>query len=69
MGDTVKIEIKDNIALITLNRPEALNAMSKEWVEDIHLAIDAIEQSGDVRVAIITGAGRAFCAEIGRAHV
>ncbi|MBT7044082.1 MAG: 2-(1,2-epoxy-1,2-dihydrophenyl)acetyl-CoA isomerase [Gammaproteobacteria bacterium] len=62
MGDTVKIEIKDNIALITLNRPEALNAMSKEWVEDIHLAIDAIEQSGDVRVAIITGAGRAFCA-------
>lgn len=51
----------DNIAFITLNRPEKLNAMSYELAFDLHRELMAVEQDDDVRVVILTGAGpRAF---------
>ena len=62
MGDTISLEIQNNLALITMNRPEALNTISVEWVNDFHLVLNKIEASGQVRTAILTGAGRAFCA-------
>jgi enoyl-CoA hydratase/carnithine racemase len=63
MSDPVLFEVKDAIALITLNRPERLNALSYELIDHLMAALDAIEVDGSVRAAILTGAGeRAFSA-------
>lgn len=52
----------DGVTLLTLNRPERLNALSYELVTDLHAAIDAIRADHECRVVVITGAGRGFCA-------
>jgi len=54
--------ITDSIATITLNRPEKLNAFTGTMREDLLDALRACEEDADVRVVVITGAGRAFCA-------
>ena len=52
----------DHIVLITLNRPEALNAINRQLKQELTDAIQRYDQDDTARVAIITGAGRAFCA-------
>src|SRR5688572_21555690 len=52
----------DSIATITLNRPDKLNAFTGTMREDLLDALRACEHDADVRVVVITGAGRAFCA-------
>lgn len=52
---------RPDIAVLTLNRPEKLNALSYELVEDLHAAVEAIGNNGDCRVVVLTGAGRGFC--------
>jgi enoyl-CoA hydratase len=52
---------RPEIAVITLNRPEKLNALSADLVESLHGAIDEIAASPDCRVVVLTGAGRGFC--------
>jgi len=60
---TVRREvIREGITLLTLDRPERLNAMSRELVHDLHEALEAVEEDRECRVAILTGAGRGFCA-------
>jgi enoyl-CoA hydratase/carnithine racemase len=49
-------------ALITLNRPEAMNAISRSMIKEMHQALDEIEQDKEVRAVVLTGAGRAFSA-------
>ena len=58
----VELTKKDNIAVITMNRPEALNALSKAVFSDLEAVLDDVENDDDVYVVIITGAGRAFIA-------
>ena len=58
----VELTKKDNIAVITRNRPEALNALSKAVFADLEAVLDDVENDDDVYVVIITGAGRAFIA-------
>jgi enoyl-CoA hydratase len=53
---------RPEIAVITLNRPEKLNALSSTLVEDLHGALDSIKADNDCRVVVLTGAGRGFCA-------
>ncbi|WP_345790517.1 enoyl-CoA hydratase/isomerase family protein [Aromatoleum petrolei] len=53
---------KNGIALMTLNRPERLNAITTEWIEDMHSALDVLASDSTVRVVVVTGAGRGFCA-------
>lgn len=48
--------------LITLNRPEALNALSRDLEDELHVALDEAEADPEVRYIILTGAGRAFSA-------
>jgi enoyl-CoA hydratase len=61
----VLVDIKDTIATITLNRPDALNAMNKDLFQGLYDAADQLKETPDVRVAIVTGAGdRAFSAGI-----
>jgi E-phenylitaconyl-CoA hydratase len=58
----VSIEVKDFIATVLLDRPEAMNALDPESVSELHAAWDRISNDDSIRVAILTGAGeRAFC--------
>ena len=52
---------RPDIAVLTLNRPEKLNALNHELVEELHAALDGIAANNDCRVVVLTGAGRGFC--------
>jgi enoyl-CoA hydratase len=52
---------RPDIAVLTLNRPEKLNALNYGLVEELHAAVDGIGANNDCRVAVLTGAGRGFC--------
>jgi len=62
MNDTVRYEVTDQVATITLNRPEKLNAMNRKLLEETLAAMEAAASDDAVRVVILTGAGRGFCA-------
>src|SRR5271168_1255089 len=53
--------LEDNIACITLSRPERLNAIDGALINGVHDALDTLS-TGEFRVVILTGAGRGFCA-------
>ena len=57
----MRLEISAEVARLTLNRPDVLNAGNREWVRDLTEAGERIGAARGVRVAVITGAGRAFC--------
>ena len=56
------VEKRDMVATVTLNRPEAMNALSAELRLALGQAFRELQADPEVRVAIVTGAGRAFCA-------
>jgi enoyl-CoA hydratase/carnithine racemase len=62
MSEVVLCSISDGIAVITLNRPEKLNALDGAVVETLQALLDTIERDDEVRAVIVTGAGRAFSA-------
>jgi enoyl-CoA hydratase/carnithine racemase len=61
MANLVLYEVKDQIAYITLNRPEKLNAINTEMVTELSKTWDRFEEDPDSKVAILSGAGKAFC--------
>jgi len=61
MANLVLYEVKDQIAYITLNRPEKLNAINTEMVTELIKTWDRFEEDPDSKVAILSGAGKAFC--------
>jgi enoyl-CoA hydratase len=56
------LEKRDGYAILTLNRPEAMNALSRELRRDLIEALDSCSTDPAIRVLILTGAGKAFCA-------
>ena len=62
MSDTVLYEATDRVAIITLNRPERLNAWTAELGTAYFDALDRAAADPEVRVIVVTGAGRGFCA-------
>jgi enoyl-CoA hydratase len=52
---------RPDVALITLNRPDKLNALNYGLVEDLHATLEAIDADDECRVVVLTGAGRGFC--------
>src|SRR5262245_53352963 len=60
--DKVQVDIKAPVATITLNKPERLNALDVEMWEALAEAAGQVDRAKDVRVAVLTGAGGAFCA-------
>src|SRR5712691_4217931 len=54
--------VDEQIATITLNRPERMNALTHDLEGELHRTFDKADADRDVRVIILTGAGRAFCA-------
>ncbi len=59
--DVVLYEVRDHVAIITLNRPERLNAWTGELGTAYFNLLDRAEADPDVRVIVVTGAGRGFC--------
>lgn len=63
MSDSILlVEKSDGMAVVTLNRPGAMNALNKPLREAIAKTFEELEADPDVRVVILTGAGKAFCA-------
>lgn len=60
--ETLLYAVEDGVAVITLNRPEKLNAFTARMMADMIAALDHTDAEDAVRVVIVTGAGRAFCA-------
>ncbi|WP_280431169.1 crotonase/enoyl-CoA hydratase family protein [Nocardia brasiliensis] len=56
------VEKRDHVLIVTMNRPEARNALSAEMMAIMRDAWDQVDNDPDIRVAILTGAGGAFCA-------
>lgn len=59
---TLLFDVSDGICTITLNRPEHLNAFNVEMMRELLDALDVVDADDEIRVVIVTGAGRAFCA-------
>jgi enoyl-CoA hydratase len=60
---TLLFEQQEGIAVITINRPDKLNALNKDVIEELSSAIDMLVENKEIRSAIITGAGaKAFVA-------
>ncbi|HEX2015725.1 MAG TPA: enoyl-CoA hydratase-related protein, partial [Solirubrobacteraceae bacterium] len=62
MGETVMYESAAGVATLTLNRPQRLNTITPELIEDLHTALSRAWEERDVRAIRLRGAGRAFCA-------
>src|ERR1700758_5493144 len=60
--ETITYEVTENILTLTLNRPDKLNAFNATMQQELIDAFDKADADDDVRVIIVTGAGRAFCA-------
>lgn len=60
--ETIIVDISDDIALITLNRPDALNALNPQLLSELARALEDADQSDKVRCMIITGSDKAFAA-------
>lgn len=62
MNDTISYQLENGIATVTLNRPEKMNALNQDLFEALIAAGEAIKADNSVRVVILHGAGKAFCA-------
>lgn len=57
----INFQIEDNVAIITLNRPEAANALNKAMTQDLFEASIECDTNRDIRAVVLTGAGKLFC--------
>ncbi len=60
---------RPEVAVVTLNRPDVLNALSFRLVDELHDVLDAIQLDNGCRVVVLTGAGRAFCSGLDLAGI
>lgn len=59
---TVLHEVRGSVAVLTLNRPQALNSFTRQMHRELWAALDRIQGDKAIRAAVVTGAGRGFCA-------
>ena len=60
--ETLTTELANRTLTVTLNRPERMNALTEKMLVELLEVFDEIDRNDEIRVAIVTGAGRAFCA-------
>ena len=60
--ETIKLDVADKVGVLTLNRPDKMNAFTGQMMLDVCAAFDYTDAQDDVGAVIVTGAGRAFCA-------
>ena len=61
-GAAVLTESRGNVLLITLNRPDAMNSLTEDVLQGISDAFDELDETSSLRVGVLTGAGKGFCA-------
>ena len=61
-ASSVLYEARGAVALVTLNRPQALNSFTRQMHHDLWVALDRAEADAKIRALVVTGAGRGFCA-------
>ncbi len=59
---TIKYEVKDGIAVITINRPDVLNALNADVLNDLFIASEEVGKDSNAKIVILTGEGRSFVA-------
>lgn len=59
---TIILKKQDGVGTITLNRPDRLNALNEQMIKELALAEEEVAKDEEIRVLVLTGAGRAFCA-------
>lgn len=59
--ETIKVEVNKHVARIVMNRPEILNAMGQQMASEISACLRELAPNEDLRVLVLTGAGRGFC--------
>ncbi len=69
MTDAVTIDCSNGIATVTLNRPDKHNAIDSDMIQGLIAAQHAIAANGSVRVVVLTGAGKSFCAGLDMANI
>lgn len=62
MGNLVEVTVKNQMGYLKMNRPEKLNALSKYLVEEMLQALDDLSNNEEVKVIILSGEGKSFCA-------
>ena len=62
MNNELKLDVTDGVAVITLNRPEAYNSVSSAIIEGLGAAYQRCDEDDAIRIVVLTGAGKAFCA-------
>jgi 2-(1,2-epoxy-1,2-dihydrophenyl)acetyl-CoA isomerase len=60
-NETIRVEVGDDVATVTLNRPDSLNALNAQMRRELLSAIKGFARDDSVRAVVITGAGRGFC--------
>ncbi|MDA3626351.1 enoyl-CoA hydratase [Saccharopolyspora sp. WRP15-2] len=60
--ELVQLRVQDGVAAVTLNRPERLNSMTADLLEQATRALETVAADPSIRAVVLTGAGRAFCA-------
>jgi enoyl-CoA hydratase/carnithine racemase len=60
--ETILLKKENNIATITLNRPQAMNAITMQMFDELNAALQDVSDDKEMNVMVITGAGKAFCA-------
>ena len=60
--ESIKVEVRGKVGLITLDRPQALNALNAQLVEELNTALDAFESDPEIGAVLITGSDKAFAA-------
>ena len=66
--DTLLFDLRDQVAHVTLNRPDKLNALNSSMIEELRAAAAAIEADSQIRAVLLTGAGRGFCSGADLTH-
>lgn len=64
MEKAVLFDVQNNIAVITLNRPDRRNSINRELLSGLYDAIDEVSKNDEIKAAIITGNGKSFCSGI-----
>ncbi len=61
MFETILFDVSDGVGRLVLNRPDRLNGMTNQMLVETHDCLEAVAKRSDVRVVVLTGAGRGFC--------
>ncbi|MBG6327827.1 enoyl-CoA hydratase [Pseudomonas aeruginosa] len=60
--ETIRLEVQDRVGLITLNRPQALNALNGQLIAELNVALDQLDKDPNIGCMVITGSAKAFAA-------